>query len=223
MSQADRAGAVPRGVGQALRAALSARLTIDGERQARVVPMYLDGDGRPLVAPAADGEISALHVTVVHEGDAAELAMNGSATALAGDDPALARFAAFFPAATAAPLRFEPTRCVLLVAGRERARFTYDALGLGAGFAPAVEQRMVEHMNDDHADALGDYCRLAGVPCTATPPRMLSVDHDGFFVRTDHGPTRFAFDHRGTPPSDVRLALVDLARRARAALPGGRA
>jgi len=83
-----------------------------------------------------------------------------------------------------------------------------------AGFAEAAPA-IIEHMNEDHADALVDYCRgLRGVtPASAT---LTAVEAGGFFVRA-HAPDGlhfFPFDSE-IEADQAREAFVGLLRRAR--------
>lgn len=84
---------------------------------------------------------------------------------------------------------------------------------------------ILEHMNDDHADAVLAYARaLAGLP-EASAATMSAVDRYGFELAatTPSGPkaARVAFDAPVATPTDVRKAMVALVARARAALPSG--
>ena len=81
---------------------------------------------------------------------------------------------------------------------------------------------IIEHMNNDHADALVAFCRvLAGRPDTATA-RMVDVDRYGFSVLAGDNPdgdlkaVRFGFDAATDTPLEVRTAMVELVRRTRA-------
>lgn len=84
---------------------------------------------------------------------------------------------------------------------------------------------IIDHMNDDHADALVAYCRvLAGRPETVSA-RMVDVDRYGFSVLAADAPggdpkaVRFAFDGPTDTPQAVRAAMVELVRRSRPAAP----
>ena len=83
-------------------------------------------------------------------------------------------------------------------------------------FGGEVENRMVEHMNDDHVDAIKDYCNFAGVEMGSNDPSMIGVDQRGFDLLVDNKPVRFTFDNTCETPVEVREALVDLAKRSRA-------
>jgi hypothetical protein len=86
--------------------------------------------------------------------------------------------------------------------------------GVPAGVALA-EEEIVAHMNQEHRDAMRDYCRFVhGVDCPA--PEMAGVDCDGFDLRAGDRLLRFAFDTPAGSAGEVRNALVALARRARA-------
>ena len=83
--------------------------------------------------------------------------------------------------------------------------------------------RIIEHMNDDHADALVLFCRvLADRPDTARA-RMVGVDRYGFAVLAADGPdadevaVRLHFDAPMDTADAVRKAMIDLLGRARAA------
>lgn len=86
---------------------------------------------------------------------------------------------------------------------------------------PYVE-RIVEHMNDDHAGALVSYCRVLGArPATATA-RMTGVDRYGFDVTARdadgaRADVRIGFDVPVVTGDEVRRAMIELLRRARAA------
>jgi putative heme iron utilization protein len=82
--------------------------------------------------------------------------------------------------------------------------------------------RILNHMNDDHADALVAYCRaFAGIPGT-TEATMLTVDRYGFDVLSvsDVGPraVRIPFGEICDTTDAVRAATVRLVAEARAAL-----
>jgi putative heme iron utilization protein len=83
-----------------------------------------------------------------------------------------------------------------------------------AGVA-AAEADILAHMNQDHRDAMRDYCRLVhAVDCAQ--PEMVGIDCDGFDLRADGCLLRFMFDAPIANAGDVRQALVALAQRARA-------
>lgn len=93
-----------------------------------------------------------------------------------------------------------------------------DELLLPAHDADALaesEPGIVEHMNDDHADAVELYAvkLLGGAP---GPWRMTGCDAEGCDLVLDDRALRLVFPERVTTPNDVRLVLVDLVKQARA-------
>ncbi len=79
----------------------------------------------------------------------------------------------------------------------------------------------IEHMNDDHADALVDYARALGGVDDAHHARMASLDRYGFDLQvqsTDGGEqlVRIPFDPPLTRPSKLRAKMVELVDEARA-------
>jgi putative heme iron utilization protein len=81
---------------------------------------------------------------------------------------------------------------------------------------------IIEHMNDDHADALVAYARAFTRASEATDAVMMGVDRYGFelSVETEKGrrPARIAFPEPITTPADARQAMIDLLKTARAKL-----
>jgi heme iron utilization protein len=62
-----------------------------------------------------------------------------------------------------------------------------------------------------------DYCRLQGVATDGQAPQLSAIDAEGFDVMLDKRLLRIDFDTPVAAPGDVRKAMVELARRARAA------
>jgi len=82
-----------------------------------------------------------------------------------------------------------------------------------------VADRIIEHMNDDHADTMALYCRAFTKATEASEVRMTAVDRYGFemSVKTGQGPRpiRLPFDEEVSSAKDIREAMVALAERAR--------
>jgi hypothetical protein len=86
-------------------------------------------------------------------------------------------------------------------------------LDVPAGIGEA-EDDILAHMNQDHQNALRDYCRhVHGVE--AATPQMVGIDCDGFDVRAGNHLLRFAFQQPLASPGQVRSALVALAQQSR--------
>ena len=73
-------------------------------------------------------------------------------------------------------------------------------------FSPAQEQRIIQHMNEDHGDALKHY--TGGNAAT-----MAGIDAEGFDVLAAGKKIRFEFDTRVTNMEEARQALVAMAKR----------
>ncbi|MBX8487922.1 MULTISPECIES: HugZ family protein [Pseudomonas] len=86
-----------------------------------------------------------------------------------------------------------------------------DDVALANPFAGEVETRMVEHMNDDHANAIAHYVALSGLPQTE-PAQMVGLDTEGMHLRIGRGIHWLAFGEPCNTPTQVREALVHLAR-----------
>jgi len=78
---------------------------------------------------------------------------------------------------------------------------------------------IIDHMNEDHAATMVEYCRSFSKAKGASEVTMTSVDRYGFemSVMTSDGPrpVRLAFSEVIATPLDARRELVALARRAR--------
>jgi len=91
-----------------------------------------------------------------------------------------------------------------------------EELRLANPFA-ATEAGIVEHMNKDHAHNLAAYCK-AFKDITPTEVVMQGIDADGFDVLADGSHLRFTFDQPIATPEEARMAMVKLAKAARAVL-----
>ena len=82
---------------------------------------------------------------------------------------------------------------------------------------------IVEHMNDDHADALVTYCRVFGGRAGTERAEMVGVDRYGFTVLAqdagsdDRTAVRIPFGRRVDTTVAVRAAMIKLLRQARGA------
>lgn len=81
---------------------------------------------------------------------------------------------------------------------------------------------IIEHMNDDHSDALVLYCQAFSRAEAVTAATMTSLDCYGFEMRAETAdgprPIRVAFDRAVTHPKQVRGKLVAMVKKARAEL-----
>jgi heme iron utilization protein len=86
---------------------------------------------------------------------------------------------------------------------------------------------IVEHMNDDHADALIAYCRVFGGRPATERAEMVGVDRYGFTMLASDGASeqtavRIPWGRRVDTVGEVRAATIALLREARAAGSGDR-
>lgn len=80
---------------------------------------------------------------------------------------------------------------------------------------------ILDHMNDDHGDALIAFCQVLGGRPEVAGARMVGVDRYGFDVLATAPSTpspramRFGFDAVADTPNAVRAAMIELVRRTR--------
>ena len=72
-------------------------------------------------------------------------------------------------------------------------------------FSPSEEDRIIQHMNQDHAEVLH---RLVGAKCV-----MVGLDAEGFDLLADDHKTRIAFAAPVANMEDARRAFVEMARK----------
>jgi putative heme iron utilization protein len=88
----------------------------------------------------------------------------------------------------------------------------------GAEALIAAEEGAIDHMNEDHGDALGLYAtRLAEAPDASW--RTTGLDPEGIDLGAGDLTARVAFPQRVTEPAALRKVLVGLAEKARALSP----
>jgi len=81
-------------------------------------------------------------------------------------------------------------------------------------FSFEEETGMVDHMNEDHQDAMNHYCDLFDIPYQdGQLPKLVGVDSEGFHLRVAGRLHRIQFDQPVNNAMEVRQALVELARR----------
>jgi putative heme iron utilization protein len=80
-----------------------------------------------------------------------------------------------------------------------------------------AEQRAIDHMNDDHLDAIANYARYFA-KAEGGGWIMTGIDVDGFDLAAGDDSRRVFFRSPLTDAKDMRMALVDMAKEARAAL-----
>lgn len=114
--------------------------------------------------------------------------------------------------------RFTPER-LYYIAGFGRMGWADGSAYYAAEVDPllAIQARVIEHMNDDHADALADYVQaFTDVPAGQVEQAvMLTLDYCGFDVlvhltKGGQKRVRVPFLEPVRDPDDVRMAMIDL-------------
>ena len=82
-----------------------------------------------------------------------------------------------------------------------------------------IAQGIMEHMNEDHTDAMVLYCKMFTKASDTTEATMVGVDRYGFEMsaQTEEGPRpiRLAFSSAVTSSEDIRREMVQMAQKAR--------
>ncbi|MAR89951.1 MAG: heme iron utilization protein [Pseudomonadales bacterium] len=71
---------------------------------------------------------------------------------------------------------------------------------------------IVDHMNEDHRDAITHYCQLAGLPGGAENASMAGIDGEGMTLRVNRRLHRVEFAQNVTTSEQARAILVEMAR-----------
>lgn len=243
--EAEDAGAAVRHMARAAdRATLATLLAETGEPYGSLVLIACDHAARPLLLISdladhtknlkADARASLLIDATAGLAEpltGARAGLQGRIERLpdgAERDALLARYVARHPSAALyvgfsdfALHRLTPTRAHL-VAGFGRIHWIEAADGLvypqaaAASALLAAEAEIVQHMNDDHSDAVALYAnRLLGRAGAGW--RLTGVDPEGADLRRGGETARLAFDKPAHDAEAARVELVRLVKRARAA------
>ncbi|AZL72471.1 HugZ family protein [Pseudomonas sichuanensis] len=196
-----------------------------------VVPYCLDADGHPVILISRiaqhthnlqkDPKCSLL----VGEREAEDVQAVGRLTVMAeahklSDEAAIeaaaARYYRYFPESANYHKAHDFDFWVLLPVrhryiGGFGAIHWLDQVTLANPFAGAAEASMIEHMNSDHANAIAHYVALSSLPST-TAAEMVGIDSEGMHLRIGQAVYWLAFPTTCNTPTQVREALVLLAR-----------
>ena len=90
---------------------------------------------------------------------------------------------------------------------------------------PQITAQIIDHMNDDHADAVLLYVQTFGGRADATAAQLVEFDTRGMVIRFstgggDESECRIPFDAPLDSAGDARRRLVEMAQQARARLAG---
>ncbi|NET32371.1 MAG: DUF2470 domain-containing protein [Cyanothece sp. SIO1E1] len=83
----------------------------------------------------------------------------------------------------------------------------------------AVSDRICQHMNEDHAEAVVLYAKTFGNVTEATTASMISIDTAGMNLMTQVNganlPLRIEFDHALEDAEDAHQTLISMVKQAR--------
>ena len=82
-------------------------------------------------------------------------------------------------------------------------------------FNPKTQKDILDHMNEDHLNALIHYCHLLGMTQITEKDTvvMTGIDQDGFDIKVNEENIRFPIDTIIKTLGDVRKVLVSLAKK----------
>ena len=162
-----------------------------------------------LIEPKTINEFSIIHnnVDVVVTGQLEELPVHSMQHHY---------FIKFFPTYSFEDEIYKLSPNSFLIKDQSGQQIEKQRLNLKNIFTDEIVERMTSHMNEDHIDAMQDYCRYKKIHTSDSPPTMLNVDQYGFDLLVKHQPYRIMFDSECADPQQVREALVDLAKKSRA-------
>lgn len=84
---------------------------------------------------------------------------------------------------------------------------------------PAISDRICQHMNEDHAEAIMLYAKVYGKTPDAQSAQMSSIDPQGMNlavqINGETVPIRVEFDHTLKDSEDAHHTLIDMVKAAR--------
>lgn len=92
-------------------------------------------------------------------------------------------------------------------------------------FTAEISNRICNHMNEDHADAVVLYAKAFGGTTEATSAEMLTIDAQGMDLMVQSNntatPVRIVFDHQLKDAEDAHHTLIEMVKQARQRLSKG--
>lgn len=240
MSRKERAAKEARELLNSQYQGVLSTLSVDvpGYPFGSVVPYCLDRHGQPVMLISliaqhtknikADPRVS----LIVFAGEQDDIQANGRVTYLgnaqkigADDEDTAQRYYRYFPEARdhhkahdfdLYSVKLEKVR---YIGGFGQIHWVDSELfQLPNPFNHKQETGAVEHMNEDHRDAILSYCDMANITVPhGVQPEMVGVDAEGFHLRLGQRIHRIGFDQPVANGQQMRERLVEMARRARQA------
>lgn len=196
-----------------------------------LVPYCLDYQGRPVILISrlakhtqniAENPKVSLFITEAIQADVQTVArINCWGEAVATEDLEVTnRYQRYFPQAQSyrQQLDFDyfylEPKGFYFVAGFGRiTSFTTNEIMPDIFFSNDQELSVIEHMNNDHSDAIVRYCSKAGVAISeGITPTMVGIDKLGFHLRLGEDLLRFDFDAPVKTFSEIRAKLTLMAK-----------
>ncbi len=91
---------------------------------------------------------------------------------------------------------------------------------------PAISDRICQHMNEDHADAIALYAQVFGQAPAGVTAQMHAIDPEGMDLITqlngESSSLRITFDHTLQDSEDAHQTLIAMVKQARQQLQGTR-
>ncbi|MTI15447.1 HugZ family pyridoxamine 5'-phosphate oxidase [Sansalvadorimonas verongulae] len=206
---------------------------LEGYPFGSVVPYCLDGDGYPVILISSLAQhtrniakntkvsliVAQSNMDDVQTG--ARLTWVGDAEQIT-DEAAIQRYYNYFPESRGYHnthnfdfYRIVPVRNRYIGGFGDIHWLENDLIVEANPFAGFVEEGVVNHMNEDHGDAIFKYCAQAGIELPeGITPEMAGVDPYGFMVRIDKRLVRIPFEHKAESAGDIRQFLVAMAKAA---------
>ena len=234
MSKTDQAAQQARALLQSQCNGVLSTLSIDmpGYPFGSITPFCLDGDGRPIILIStiaqhtcnikADNKVSLISYDPFTDDSQASGRTTYLADAVLNDSDVVAeRYYRFYPNSRgfhkSHDFNFYTLDCVRVryIGGFGEIYWVEKADFLKANpFHFEEETGMVDHMNDDHQDAINHYCDLFDIAYdTENLPKLVGIDSEGFHLRVNSRLHRIRFDSPISDTMEARQALVELARR----------
>ena len=175
--------------------------------------MCISHDGKLILS--CSKEQPAYGVLIVLKGDIYDLQIIGNSKPVDFNSAYKHRFEKYYPHKTDIKGLVEITPLKYLLRDKNDNETNLD-LKIANPFSGETEDRMIAHMNEDHVDAMKEYCRDASIELNSHEPLMLGIDPYGFDLLVNNQTLRFQFNNKCETARQVRQALVELAKKARA-------
>ena len=234
MSKTDQAAQQARALLQSQCDGVLSTLSVDmpGYPFGSITPFCLDSEGRPIILIStiaqhtrnikADNKVSLIAYDPLTDDSQASGRTTYLADAVLNDNEAAAeRYYRFYPNSRgfhkSHDFNFYTLDCVRVryIGGFGEIYWIEKERFLKANpFSFEEETGMVDHMNDDHQDAINHYCDLFDIAYdTEDLPKLVGIDSEGFHLRVSGRLNRIQFYTAISDTMEDRQALVELARR----------